>query len=772
MRTAAPLALLLAISCAQKAEPSRIASTLQAKLERAADMEGVPRSLLVALAWVDSRMQVDAVSRDGAYGLLQLIDRADAPAALSLSRASQLTGLLPAELRSDAFANARGGAALLRAEADALFAQHADLDSRRLGDWWEAVMRLSGVSDARTADSFASQVFRVLRDGLAVEVEGEVVRLAAQDYDVSSRAIWGSIEQDLSGEYCPNGACVAFVPASSSNYNTGRDQVISMVVIHDMEGSYAGSIAWFQNPSAQACAHYLVRSSDGEITQMVHDADTAWHAGNHVVNNSAIGIEHEGYAHTGLTWYTEAMYRSSAALTRWLCDTFHIPIDRTHIIGHYEVPDPNHAGWYGGASNHHDPCDAWAGDPTWHNNIACYWDWGHYMDLVAGGGGTGTLTGFVGDACCGIAAATRKPLVGATVVLSGTTYSAKTDSTGTYSFTLPAGNYTPQASFTGYVTAGHTSLGAGYPATLAVTAGATVWGSIVLQKQGAVVQPPVVKISAPSDNAVLASSPATVKGTVSDASISSVQINGAASAVSGGAFSGTVALTNGANTIVVTASNSAGSGSATVHVSYAPPQTGVQGHVTGPAGAVSDAGVTLSPGGAHTTTASDGSYALAAAAGAYTVSVDASGLAGQSKQVTVPAGKVVTADFALASPTAPPAPHIRVDSPDDNATLDTDSVLVAGVAEMPELQSVTINDEQVEFDAAGAFSVQVPLQQGPNDLVIVATDTHGTALSVTVHVSFEPVALSRTGCNTAGQAGALAALGLLLLRRRRERRAI
>ncbi|HUJ24399.1 MAG TPA: N-acetylmuramoyl-L-alanine amidase [Myxococcales bacterium] len=771
MRISAPFALLpLALACAQRAEPPP--SNLQAKLERAADLEGVPRSLLVALAWVDSRMQMDAVSRDGAYGLLHLVDRDDAPAALSLPRASRLTGLLPSALRGDAFANARGGAALLRAEADELFAKHADLDPRRLGDWWEPVMRLSGVTDARTADSFASQVFRLLRDGLAVEVNGELVRLAAQDYDASPRAIWGSIDQDLSGEYCPNGACVAFVPASTSNYNAGRDETVSMVVIHDMEGTYSGSIAWFQNPVAQACAHYLVRSSDGEITQMVHDADTAWHAGNHVVNNSSIGIEHEGYAHTGTTWFTEAMYRSSAALTRWLCDTFHIPVDRTHIIGHYEVPDPDHGGWYGGASNHHDPCDSWAGDPTWHNNIACYWNWGHYMDLVSGGAGTGTLTGFVGDACCGIAAGTRRPLVGATVVLAGTAYSAKTDSGGTYAFTLPAGSYAPQASFSGYVTADHTSLGSGYPATLSVAAGSTVWGSIVLQQQPAVVQPPVVKITLPADDAVLASSPATVKGTVSDGAIAAVQVDGAATPVASGAFTATVALTNGANAIVVTATNSAGTGSATVHVSYAPPQTGVQGHVTGPAGPVADAGVTLSPGGAHTTTASDGSYAIEAAPGAYTASVDAAGFAGASQQVTVPAGKVVTADFALAAPSAPPAPHIRVDTPDDGATLDTDSVLVAGVAEMPDLQSLTIDDEQVEFDAAGAFSVQVPLQQGSNGLVILATDSHGTSLSVTLHVTYEPVALSRTGCATAGQPGAVAALALLLLRRRRERGAV
>src|SRR5207248_3706196 len=336
----------------------------------------------------------------------------------------------------------------------------------RLGDWWQAVMRMSGVDDARVADSYASQVYRVMRDGLTAAVDGEVVRLAPQSYQ--SRALWDTLEQDLSGEYCPNGACVSFVPASTSNYTPGRGgNAITTIVIHDMEGSYSGSIAWFQNPSAQASAHYDVRSSDGQITQQVHDGDIAWHAGNWTVNQHSIGIEHEGYAHTGATWYTEAMYKSSAALTRWLADTFHVAKDRSHIIGHYEVPDPNHAGLYGGIDHHHDPCDSWAaGGATWHNNIACYWDWAHYLDLVTGGGvtggGTGVLTGFVGDACCGIAAGSRKPLAGATVTLAGTSHVATTDTSGTYSFTLPPGTYTPRATMSGYDPGDHTSLGSGY----------------------------------------------------------------------------------------------------------------------------------------------------------------------------------------------------------------------------------------------------------------------------------------------------------------------
>ncbi|CAM5259886.1 hypothetical protein SBADM41S_08153 [Streptomyces badius] len=42
----------------------------------------------------------------------------------------------------------------------------------------------------------------------------------------------------------------------------------------------------------QVSAHYVIRSSDGEVTQTVRDKATAWHARS--ANASSVGIEHEG----------------------------------------------------------------------------------------------------------------------------------------------------------------------------------------------------------------------------------------------------------------------------------------------------------------------------------------------------------------------------------------------------------------------------------------------------------------------------------------------
>lgn len=106
--------------------------------------------------------------------------------------------------------------------------------------------------------------------------------------------------------------------AASCNYSTGRSNSISAVAIHDVEGSYAGCISWFQNCNANVSAHYVVRSSDGQITQMVLESNTAQHVANH--NSYTIGIEHEGYAQqTG--WYTTAMYNASANLVKDICNS-------------------------------------------------------------------------------------------------------------------------------------------------------------------------------------------------------------------------------------------------------------------------------------------------------------------------------------------------------------------------------------------------------------------------------------------------------------------
>lgn len=117
------------------------------------------------------------------------------------------------------------------------------------------------------------------------------------------------------------------------------------VVIHIMDGTLTGTDSWFANPASQVSAHYGIGRT-GEVHQYVKEEDTAWHAGrvdapvwslikpNINPNLYTIGIEHEGKPDD--VW-TDAMKQASAALIREICQRWQIPIDRAHVVGHFEI---------------------------------------------------------------------------------------------------------------------------------------------------------------------------------------------------------------------------------------------------------------------------------------------------------------------------------------------------------------------------------------------------------------------------------------------------
>src|SRR3569623_912163 len=130
-----------------------------------------------------------------------------------------------------------------------------------------------------------------------------------------------------------------WVAASTSNYQVASRGVgaIDHIVIHDTEGSFAGSVSWVQDPAAQVSAHFIVRSSDGRIDQKYSEKNIAWHDA--CFNANTIGIEHEGYAAHPDAWFTEAMYEKSAALTAYLADKYGIAKEHGPLLGHGEAPD-------------------------------------------------------------------------------------------------------------------------------------------------------------------------------------------------------------------------------------------------------------------------------------------------------------------------------------------------------------------------------------------------------------------------------------------------
>lgn len=193
---------------------------------------------------------------------------------------------------------------------------------------------------------------------------------------------------------CPPGLHCNFVPAAYAensgptdwgNYDLAKREGdgldIDRIVIHDTEESYADTLSTFQTPTSYVSSHYVVRSGDGLVTQMVPNRDVAYQAGNYYFNQHSIGIEIEGYALDGREWYTTAVYRSTAALVTYLADRYDIPLDRRHVVGHDQVPGPNLTYQ---AGMHWDP--------------GPFFDWDRLMRLAGAAAGPARGVPHVGDA--------------------------------------------------------------------------------------------------------------------------------------------------------------------------------------------------------------------------------------------------------------------------------------------------------------------------------------------------------------------------------------
>ena len=397
------------------------ASDRQQQYAAAAAEYGVPQNVLLGVSYLESRWDTHPgqPSTSGGYGPMHLTDAAhilatpgsahvdededprgdDArplkldPATAAapkretplpnaslqtLDAAAALTGLDARTLRTDPAANIRGGAALLASYQKALGGPvGAGTDPAA---WYGAVARYSGADTSDAAAAFADEVYDQLGQGASRTTDdGQRVTLAAtaatpDRFRLARLGLRNAERPD--GLECPVRLACEWIPApyeqlsddpgDYGNHDLAdrpKQQKIEYIVIHDTEGYFGPSVDLVKRADYLGW-HYTLRSVDGYIAQHIKTKDVGWHAGNWYVNAKSIGLEHEGFAGQG-TWYTEAMYRTSAKLVRHLALKFGIPMDRQHIIGHDNVPGITAAN-VGGM--HWDP--------------GPYWDWSHYFDLM------------------------------------------------------------------------------------------------------------------------------------------------------------------------------------------------------------------------------------------------------------------------------------------------------------------------------------------------------------------------------------------------------
>lgn len=310
----------------------------------AADRYGVPDDLVLSIAWKRTSF-VDSTTHEHAeedahgpttYGLLGL-------GGDQLPVAAAASGMVLGQVEDSRAGATLAAVAYLATLRDSL-SPAADPATPDAG-WWAPVVAFGGHDEQWMDHELAFEVFRTLQEGLAAADDlGEPLVIPRRSIeglaDVPYVRQPGIRDESFSSSADYPGAD-AWLPAHSGNQSSREGVAPERIVLHTTEGSYSGAISWFRNNSSDVSAHYVVRRSDGHVTQMVRDAGKAWHACQN--NSDTIGIEHEGQSSNSAQW-TPALLESSAQLTAWLVQEHNIPLDRDHIVGHGEIQPSSCAG--------------------------------------------------------------------------------------------------------------------------------------------------------------------------------------------------------------------------------------------------------------------------------------------------------------------------------------------------------------------------------------------------------------------------------------------
>ena len=262
-------------------------------------------------------------------------------------------------------------------------------------------------------------------------------------------------------------------------------------------------------------------------------------------------------------------------------------------------------------------------------------------------------------------------------------------------------------------------------------------------------QAPTVTVGEPAEGLVTRNEAVTVSGSAVDATALSVTLNGAPVLLgANGAFSTNVALSEGPATLTLVATDAAGNAtSVTRHVvrDATPPVITLQDPAPGAltrtaaytvTGSVSDAtAVTVTVNGVSAPVTADRSFSLGVTL------VD--GANAMNVVATDAAGNQSTASGSVLLDAAPPALTISAPATETSVTK-TAAYTVSGTASDRTGVTVTVNGVPATIDGTGAFSAQVTLNEGANQLAVIATDGAGNSVTAlrTVTLDTQAPALS------------------------------
>jgi RHS repeat-associated protein len=250
--------------------------------------------------------------------------------------------------------------------------------------------------------------------------------------------------------------------------------------------------------------------------------------------------------------------------------------------------------------------------------------------------------------------------------------------------------------------------------------------------------PPALVVTTPTDNTITNQTSITLSGTVTDASATTLTVNGSTVQVgTNGAFSTSVVLAEGVNTITVVSTDAAGNKTTVTRKVRKDTQSPIV-NLTSPidslltnqlnvtvSGTVRDStAVTLTINGTSVPVGAGGafSYNLAIIEGLNTITLVAIDAAGNQTTIT----RRVRRDTQ--------APFVSITSPIDSLLTNQLNVTVSGTVKDSTTIQLTVNGESIIVGVGGTFSSQLALAEGLNTFTVVATDAAGNKTTVTRRV--------------------------------------
>ncbi len=318
--------------------------------DEAAHIYNVPVELLMAIGQKENNWTQFGPSIDRGWGVMHLVKNGYST---TLSEAAELIALPEDSLIENPRYNILGAAALL----SSYYTEVSSRDS--LINWFDACKKFTGLSFENLQHNQTLEYFQILKFGNETVTNwGETIALLPQnqlsDFVLDWKPYTTTNSVGRTSDYTP--ALSSFI--DNCNWESGRNSTdIDTWTVHYTAGSYAGSLNWFAtcpgsgpgqrgtdpntgNLYGASSAHFVIKNSNGEISQCVLVANNAYHAGSPSSNRRSIGVEHEVLSTNLNMWNSEPMLNASATMGCYFLDAYSIPAVQAipGIRGHGEMP--------------------------------------------------------------------------------------------------------------------------------------------------------------------------------------------------------------------------------------------------------------------------------------------------------------------------------------------------------------------------------------------------------------------------------------------------